>query len=238
MNKFAVFDIDGTLIRWQLYHVMVDKLAKQGVLGADAKQQLHQARMTWKRREHPEAFASYEQKLIAIYEASVPSLKTKDFDGLVDEVIETYKDQVYTYTRDLITQLKQQGYTLLAISGSHQELVARLAKYYGFDDCIGSIYERSETGFTGEKFVASFDKKAVLDKLIAKHDLTVVGSYAVGDSHSDVVMLDAVEHPIAFNPDRSLYAAAQKNGWKIVVERKNMIYELTAEPDGSYKLSS
>lgn len=233
-----MFDIDGTLIRWQLYHVMVDKLASEGLLGPDAKQQLRQARMKWKRREHPDTFAEYEQELIKVYERGIHSLNTVDFDEMVDTVIEEYKDQVHTYTRDLIQQLKGEGYLILAISGSHQELVKRIAEHYGFDDCVGSTYQRDKTGFTGEKFVASLDKKTVLDELIAKHDLTVAGSYAVGDSHSDVVMLDAVEHPIAFNPDRRLYATAQKNGWKIVVERKNMIYELTAQPDGSYKLSS
>src|SRR3546814_11785501 len=28
MKKFAVFDIDGTLIRWQLYHAVVETVAK------------------------------------------------------------------------------------------------------------------------------------------------------------------------------------------------------------------
>jgi HAD superfamily hydrolase (TIGR01490 family) len=236
MNKFAVFDIDGTLIRWQLYHVMVDKLAKQELLGVDATEQLHQARMKWKRREHPEAFASYEQALIAIFEASMPTLKTHDFDALVDEVIDTYKDQVYTYTRDLIKHLKQQGYTLLAISGSHQELVARLAMYYGFDDWVGSVYERRDGGYTGQKFVGSHDKQAVLDQLIDKHHLDLQDSYAVGDSKSDAAMLQMVTHPIAFNPDRSLFDLARKNHWNIVIERKNMTYPLEWR-DGNYVLA-
>lgn len=43
-------------------------------------------------------------------------------------------------------------------------------------------------------------------------------------------MLSIVERPIAFNPDKDLFNAAKHNGWKIVVERKNMIYKL--EPNG------
>ena len=35
MNKFAVFDIDGTLIRWQLYHAIADELAKSGHIDAE-----------------------------------------------------------------------------------------------------------------------------------------------------------------------------------------------------------
>jgi phosphoserine phosphatase len=49
-------------------------------------------------------------------------------------------------------------------------------------------------------------------------------------------MLEAVEQPIAMNPSQKLFDHAQKHGWKIVVERKNMIYELE-DRDGSYVLA-
>lgn len=235
MKKFAVFDIDGTLIRWQLYHAVVDKLAATGALGKDAQQQLHQARMVWKRREHPDAFKTYEKSLIQVYESALPHIKPALFDQLVRDVIAEYKDQVYTYTRDLIKQLKQQNYVLLAISGSHQELVNEVASYYGFDDCIGTDYHRNERGFSGEKFIASSDKKKVLHSLVDKHSLSFENSVAVGDSGSDVAMLELVELAIAFNPDQVLLQAAKNNGWKIVIERKNVVYTLE-QHDGRYVL--
>lgn len=236
MKKFAVFDIDGTLIRWQLYHAVVDKLAATGNLGEDAKEKLHDARMIWKRREHPEAFKEYEKCLIEIYESAFPKLDVSEFDAMVTEVISEYKDQVYTYTRDLLADLKKQGYTLLAISGSHQELVQEIAKYYGFDDFVGTRYSREAGKFSGMEFLATKDKKAILQSLIKKHGLDSSDSIAVGDSASDAGMLEVVEKPIAFNPDQSLLATAKQNQWKIVVERKNVVYELVAK-SGSYLLS-
>lgn len=236
MSKFAVFDIDGTLIRWQLYHAVVDKLAKRGALGESAEKKLNDARMTWKRREHPEAFKTYELALISIYESAFSTLDVKEFDAMVQEVIEEYKDQVYTYTRDLIKDLKKQGYLLLAISGSHTELVQEIAKYYQFDDFVGTRYARKEGKFSGMEFLASKDKKAVLQQLVAKHKLEFSESVAVGDSKSDAAMLEMVEHPIAFNPDQSLFEIATQHGWNIVIERKNVVYNL--EPrDGTYVLA-
>jgi len=44
-----------------------------------------------------------------------------------------------------------------------------------------------------------------------------------------------VEKPIAFNPDKELYEIAAKTSWKIVLERKNMIYELEKD-SGRYEL--
>jgi len=37
-----------------------------------------------------------------------------------------------------------------------------------------------------------------------------------------------VDHPIAFNPNQNLKAVAEKNNWKIVVEKKDVIYEITS----------
>lgn len=235
MQKFAVFDLDGTLIRWQLYHAVVDKLAKHGYLGPDAQTILREARMRWKRREVGYSFRDYEIILIKTYEDSVTTLEPRVFDGVMTEVINEYKDQVYTYTRDLASSLKADGYLLLAISGSHEELVAAIAEHYGFDDWLGTRYKRRKGTFTGEKYVASHDKQAGLASLVAKHRLDYEDSYAIGDSKSDAPMLDAVTHPIAFNPDKALYNIATKKGWDIVIERKNVVYTLQKQAD-AYQL--
>jgi phosphoserine phosphatase len=78
-------------------------------------------------------------------------------------------------------------------------------------------------------------KGPVLQELIKKHGLTTAASYAVGDSLSDAAMLEMVDNPIAFNPDNNLFEAATQNGWNIVVERKNVIYQLSKQ-DGHYGL--
>jgi len=235
MKKFAVFDIDGTLIRWQLYHAAVDRMAKRGLLGPGVHEAIHEARMTWKRREHIESFRSYEQAVIKAYDGALPKLTVKDFDEIVGEIVSEYKDQVYRYTRQLVRELKKKGYLLLAISGSHQELVEPVCRQYGFDDCIGTEYGRTKGLFSGQRNFAAGDKANTLRKLVAKHKLSLDGSYAVGDSQSDAGMLEMVERPIAFNPDRELLATAKKRGWQIVVERKNVVYKLSSV-NGGYQL--
>jgi len=236
MKKFAAFDIDGTLIRWQLYHAVVDKLAKQGLLGEKAHQQLHDARMVWKRREHREAFHAYEKELITVYEHALPNIGEEQFMYCVRAVADEYKTQVYTFTRDLAKKLKQQNYTLIAISGSHREIVEPVARQYGFDIFLGTEYERRNGRFTGKVKIGSKDKHIKLKQLINTHNLDTKGSYGVGDSKSDASMLELVDNPIAFNPDRELFAIAQDHGWPIVIERKNMVYRLERE-DGRYVLA-
>jgi len=232
-RPFAVFDIDGTLIRWQLYHSVADTLARLGHMDPKLHQRIKDARMVWKRRAG--GFSDYERELIAVYDQTITGLDREQLEAAVTVVFNEYKDQTYTYTRDLIAELRQYNYLIFAISGSQQEIVAKIADYYGFDDFASSIYEYADGRFTGKKQVVAWDKKTALDQLVKKHGTTYKGSLAIGDSHSDIALLEVVENPIAFNPDKSLYEEAIESNWKIVVERKNMVYQLENKK-GVYEL--
>lgn len=235
-KKFAVFDIDGTVIRWQLYHAIVGQLAKQGALFPELSDEIREARMTWKKRQASDSFSQYERVLVKNYTRAITEISVAEFELAVEEVFETYKDQVYTYTRDLIKCLKAKGYLLFAISGSQQQIIAKFGDYYGFDEVVGSQYEAKDGKFTGKAAIPAIDGKGViLKKLAEKHAVTWRDSIAVGDTKSDVEMLELVEQPIAFNPEQGLLEIATEKGWEIVVERKNVVYELIS--DGScYKL--
>lgn len=236
MRKFAVFDIDGTLIRWQLYHAIADRLVKLGAVEASEFESIRSARMDWKRRSPNSSFKTYENELIKAYEVALKKITTKQLEQAVESVFEEYKDQVYVYTRRLIEELKENGYLLFAISGSQSEIIEKIAEHYGFESYLGTVYEREGQRFTGQKVFHAHRKDEALKKLIKTYRLDLEDSYGVGDSASDIAMLELVANPIAFNPESELFAHSRANGWKIVVERKNMVYELEAS-DGSYILA-
>ena len=236
-RKFAAFDLDGTLLRWQLYHAVADELARRGHFGAIEYQAVKDARMTWKRRESEDSFRDYERALVNLVDQVIGTISVKDWEAASQTVINEYQDQVYTYTRDLIRRLKTDGYLLFAISASQSNIVALLARHYDFDDYGGSEYEVKDGVFTGKKDVLRRERKPeYLQELVMKHGATFEGSVAVGDSESDIPMLSAVEQPIAFNPTKLLFNHAKEHGWKIVLERKNVIYELEPQ-SGSYLLA-
>lgn len=237
LRPFAVFDIDGTIIRWQLYHAIADALATKGHIDHELFKNVKAARMNWKRRAHESSFTDYEITLVNTYDKALKSLSFDSFMQAAQGVFDEYKDQTYNYTRDLIYSLKDQGYLLFAISASQEEIVEMLAKYYGFDAWAGSTYKRQEDSFTGEKTPLRRELKVkTLKSLAEKFEATYEGSIAVGDSDSDIPMLEIVEQPIAFNPDKKLFHYAQKQGWPIVVERKNIVYKLESQ-NGQYTLA-
>lgn len=231
-RPFAVFDIDGTLIRWQLYHAVTDSLARQGYLKKEDYQLIKQARMNWKVRGHADAFKLYESQVIQAFEKIITAINAKQFEAAVDSVTREYQDQVYTYTSELIKTLRAKNYVLFAISGSQQELVTRIAALYNFDDCIGTEYVKQDGYFTGEKVFYGNAKQKALQQLLDTYDISSKGSVAVGDSESDIPMLEMVDRAIAFNPTLGLFDEARKRKWEIVVERKNVVYELAHSNHG------
>jgi HAD superfamily hydrolase (TIGR01490 family) len=235
-KRFAVFDIDGTLIRWQLYHAVADNLVKLGFIAPVKFQAIKDARMVWKRRESSESFKEYEMELVGIYEDILSEITVDQFEAAAQAAFEEYKDQVYTYTRDLLKQLKKDGYLLFAISGSQIQIISKMAKHYGFDDFTAREDAHGANQFTGRSTTPIFNKDKVLQRLVSKHNANFKGSIAVGDSSSDIKMLELVDRPIAFNPESSLFNYAKSKGWSIVIERKNMVYELE-RINGKYQLA-
>jgi HAD superfamily hydrolase (TIGR01490 family) len=237
-KPFAVFDIDGTLLRWQLYHAVLDALNKAGHVDTNAFAAVKKARMAWKQRGAEDAYAQYERAVVQAFDQTIIGISEAAFMAAVEQVLDEYKGQVYTYTRSLIRSLKEQGCLLFAISGSQVQAVELLAKHYGFDDWGGTVYEVKNGQFTGTKEVLKRDKKPLyLEQLIKKHGTSLQGSIGVGDSDSDIPMLSKVERPIAFNPNKELFEHAQNHGWQVVLERKNMVYQMNHK-NGHYQLGN
>ena len=235
-RKFAVFDIDGTVFRWQLYYEVVLRLAERGFFTNDEAHHLREQFNGWQSRT--KTFHEFEVVAIEMLDKSLPLLPVSEFKQVIAEVLKDSSHKVHSYTRGLAARLKKEGYFLLALSGSMQEIAEPFSKLYGFDDCIGWLYEQKDGKFTGETLRQTVgNKAALLKQYAAEHGLSFEGSVGVGDSKGDIDILELVERPIAFNPSIELLEAARSGGWMIVIERKNVAYTLERSEDGTYLLA-
>ncbi|MFZ1323691.1 MAG: HAD-IB family hydrolase [Candidatus Saccharimonadales bacterium] len=225
-KKFAVFDIDGTIARSALFFQVVDELIVRGYLPAEYREKLDEKYERYRQRTHAGAFNEYAQVSVEALLGNVHKLRAADYREAVDAVTAKTSKYVYTYTRDLIRKLKDQGYFLIALSGSEMYSVKRFTGQFDFDVAIGELYHEKDGVFTGEIEEVIHKKDIFIKQLVSEHGLSYKSSIAVGDSIGDKEMLEIVEYPVAFNPEQRLYDLALKNKWKIVVERKNVIYEL------------
>ena len=127
-------------------------------------------------------------------------------------------------------------------------MVDKFAFHMGFDVSFGAVigvqngvfskYYVEKNFKTGQDVfipmgkregVSNFSRKdSLLKKYLDSRNISVdwKNSVAVGDSGNDVSILKVVGRPIAFNPDDVLIKESIKNKWQVVVERKNVVYDL------------
>ena len=235
VKKFAVFDIDGTLFRWQLYHELFDALIDEKLVQPNDAKSVVDARESWRNRTSD--YHDYEQMLITAMQRAIVGINEQKFNEIADSILKTKGQHVYRYTLDLLKTLKADGYTIIAISGSHQQLVDRFALLHNIDIAVGREHVIEHGKLTSRASEVFNRKNEILTQLVEKHGLDWTGSYAVGDSGGDIAMLSIVENPIAFNPNEDLKNEAMKHGWPIVIERKSIAYRLEKGTDGTYVLA-
>lgn len=223
----AVFDIDGTIFRSSLVIELVEQLIARAVFPVDARKNYAGALEDWKRRQGD--YSKYVKKVVEAFAKHAKGVPYGEVADIAGEIIESQKDHTYRYTRDLVKTLKKRGYFLLAVSHSPKFIVDGFGYELGFDKTYGTFYETGASNrFTGaiEDEQLIMNKAAVLTRAVKKEGLTLDGSVGVGDTESDIPMLEMVERAIAFNPNKKLYEHAKKRLWEVVVERKDVIYEL------------
>ena len=236
MSKpFAVFDIDGTLFRSSLLIEFVWAAIDSGVFSETARNQIEDTYTAWKQRAHKNAYEDYIDTVVEVYLNHMKGVSKVDVDRISRDLAKSVHKETYVYTRELVQSLKQ-THTVVAISGSTVDFLEPFVKEYRFDIWKGSELEIINGKYTGEELRKGHHKKdQTLKEIVKEYSLTYQNSYGVGDTGPDIPMLELVANPIAFNPSRELFEHAKKSGWKIVVERKNMIYNLV-DRDGDHIL--
>lgn len=224
----AFFDIDGTIFRSSLLIELVEELVRAEVFPADARDGYQVAKRAWQNRE-----GEYESYIAAVIESYLQNIKGVHYGVFADigrRVVSQQSKRVYRYTRDLMRELSAEGYFLVAISQSPKTVLDVFCTEYGFDKVYGRMYEIGpQDCFTGavtdEHLIQN--KANIVRRVFDRHpDLTPVRSVAVGDTDGDISLLEAVARPICFNPNQKLYTHATRQGWPVVVERKDVIYHL------------
>lgn len=232
----AFFDIDGTIYREGLITELFKKLITHELV-SESKwiEQVKPAFSKWDKRLG--YYDDYLDRMIEIYIDTIVGIKDDHIHLIAEKVIEQKGDRVYTFTRNEIMRHKDNGDLVIAVSGSPIELVSRMANKHGFDTYRGTVYETNEENRYTGKLIPMWDgeskRKAILS-LKEEYDLELENCFAYGDTTGDLIMLRLVGHPYAINPTKSLIDAIKrddelKKKITIIVERKDMIYEIPIE---------
>lgn len=226
-NKIAIFDIDGTIFRKNLHFELINELAWMKVFPNEVRNTLTEIYSDW--IEHEGTYEDYRKALVELYSKYIKGCKREDVLKASKTLIPFHAKRTYIFAERLIKKLRGEGYHMVIISGSPVEVVEEYNRQYlKFDSAFGSVYAVDSKGcYTGEaSFEPSKNKGHLVEQYVYEHKISLDDSYGIGDTESDISFLRLVENPIAFNPNQNLKAAAEKEKWKIVVEKKDVIYEV------------
>lgn len=233
-KKLAIFDIDGTIFRKNLHFELINELSWLGAFPVSVRKDLTRIYSNWIEREG--TYEDYRLALVRLYAEYIRGC-TEDIVRKASRIVVPFHmKRTYIFAEKLIRQFRKEGYHIIAVSGSPIEIVEEYnEKYLKFDYVYGSVYEKDAKGvYTGgASFEPSKDKGSIVKQYVYEQGLNFKDSYGIGDAESDIGFLKLVEHPIAFNPNQNLLAAAKENGWRVVVEKKDVVYEIES---GNFKM--
>lgn len=224
-KKLAIFDIDGTIFRKNLHFELLDELVYMGIFQKEIRFELIKVYGHWLDNEG--TYESYRNRLVGLYEQNIGGCDQEDIIRAAKKVASFNAKRIYIYAKKQLNALRK-DHVMLAISGSPIEIVKEYAKIFKFDAFFGSVYEIDKNKiYTGKTiFEPTVDKGDVVRQFVAENDISLEKSFGVGDTESDAKFLQLVDNPVAFNPNLNLLKIARKKKWKVVVEKKDVIYEI------------
>lgn len=226
-KQFAVFDIDGTLYRGNLTWDFFKHLTKVGGIAQGFLDQIMPLYDSHDKREVENSYHVFDSTFITTLPRSVANISKLHEYWEAGHFIGTHNaTRLYTHTRNLLMKLKQEGYILIAITYSIGAVAKPFAEQLGFDYILCSEEIVESKRITGYLTFEGLTKGQALMQIINDEGLLTKNSYGVGDTLSDASFLCLVENPIAFNPEKYLRDVAIENGWPIIIERKDTIYQL------------
>lgn len=230
MNIGAFFDIDGTLYRDSLMIAHFKKLLKYEVIDPiHWYGHVEKTYKEWIKRRGD--YEDYMEELAEVYIQSIKNLNKEDTAFITQQVIDLKGDAVYQFTRNQIQFHKDQGHKIFFISGSPDYLVEAMGQKYSVTDCIGTQYLTDDEGnFTGQviRMWDAESKSKAISTFTKNYNLDLSQSYAYGDTNGDYSMITKVGHGYAINPTHELLTRLKGHpSVKIIVERKDVIYDLS-----------
>jgi HAD superfamily hydrolase (TIGR01490 family) len=222
MANLALFDLDHTLIPTDSDHEWGRFMVKHGMVDAENFA-----------RENDRFFADYKAGRLDIHAYLVAMLtplarysraQLAEYHQMyMHEVI---KPAIVPAALELVRQHRDAGDLCCMVTATNEFITGPIAAVFGVEKLIACEAEtvdgQPHSDYTGRPTGTPSYKEGKIVRTEAW--LASLGktwsdfgrSYFYSDSHNDIPLLQKVTDPIATNPDDTLRAHAQANGWRIL----------------------
>jgi HAD superfamily hydrolase (TIGR01490 family) len=163
-----------------------------------------------------------DDKANAVRDRILDAIRGRTVDELMSlgsDIIPRLLEHVRKESQGFIDLHSAAGRDTYMVTASPIEIVEGLSDEMGMTGAIATVAETVDGVYTGElsePFCYGPAKADAVRKVGVREGYDLDLCYAYSDSASDLPMLEAVGHPVAVNPDRTLEAVARSRGWPIV----------------------
>jgi len=211
----AIFDLDNTLLHGDSDHAWGEFVVTRGIVDATTYQSRNDAfAQAYMAGELDiQEYLAFCLRLLAEHPEEQLAAWHRQF---MEEVVDP---MVLPKALELIDRHRRAGDTLMIITATNRFVTGPIAERLGIDILLATECERENGRYTGRSFdVPCFREGKVtrLERWLAEHDKSLEGAWFYSDSHNDLPLLQLVANPVAVDPDATLRAHAEKNGWQIL----------------------
>ena len=212
----AIFDLDNTLLADDSDHLWGEFVIEKGIVDAEAH-----------KRQNDRFYEDYcrgQLDIHAYQRFALAPLVGRDPDELArwhEEFMQRYIEPIILPKGLLaLEKHRQAGDTLMIITATNAFVTRPIARRLGVDILLATEPETDENGrYTGEIIGTPTFRQGKVERLnqwLREHDQPLAGSWFYSDSHNDIPPLETVDNPVAVDPDDTLRAHAEKQGWPVM----------------------
>ncbi|NLD99959.1 MAG: HAD-IB family hydrolase [Fibrobacter sp.] len=212
LRPAAIFDLDGTLIP----HTSAEKtfsfyLIRSG--GLNVLNLLQMVKAVWESKGNFHALARTNKNYLKNKSVTVLNdIARHYFEPRIDTM-------VFPEMRKVIEHHRRAGDLLLLLTGTLDLIAACFVRYLKFDGYRAATLEIKDGKYTGKLIGIlpyGIGKLEVLSSMKRQFHFDRDLTYYYANVYSDRYVMNAVENPVAVNPDRKLRLYAKRIGWKVL----------------------
>ena len=211
----AIFDLDNTILNGDSDYSMINYLIDINLLDKNAKLKNDEFILDYQQGQLD--FDKYTNFALKPYIGMTQNEINEVIYPFVEKIIEP---MINIFALKLLHEHYENGDKILLASATNELIVKPIAKRLEIKNVIATKVEFKDNKCTGKFITPSALGEGKL-KLVhswmkdkQRNSFSRVTFYS--DSINDLPLLEAVEFPIAVNPDQTLDGIARDRGWKII----------------------
>lgn len=216
--QLALFDLDNTLLAGDSDFEWGQFLIAEGVLDRE----VHQA-------TNEQFYADYKAgtlDIVAFLEFQLKPLSRhprSQLDAWHQRFMEhKIRPMITPKARALVDKHRQNGDLMVIITATNSFVTGPIAREFGIEHLIGTMPEERDGQFTGGVSGVPSFKEGKITRLKQWLDSrgqslnSFDATWFYSDSLNDLPLLKLVDNPVAVDPDPTLRAHAEEQGWPVI----------------------